>query len=783
MLEGPELGDKAGRRRLEQRGNIDVVGAEADAVLAHDGALRLVEGLDVLGHLGALQRTQRLDHAEGDAAGEAFEVGGGFEVEQRLQQRRDVGADPEIEAVLHLVAGRAGQLVVGQQHDARRQGVLAGDEAADGLAEPAQRAVGRLDDFLVGRLGQLVGALLELEGDGGQGGGTDGLGVGTFGGDRLIRHEAEPVHIPDGLAFDKHGTGPGDFSFEHGVLSQSLHKYRCTAIHETLGQPIMQRIRQTILYRARTLLPMDRRKKPVRPVGDKGPGADVRQTSRQHIDIAVDAIRQGDLAGKPIIRNHAFCNEESIERDDEITVLGRRYLAEVGNLADIPQQFHPVTRGGGIGYVPVTQGIFERALIVGGQGARQTVAVGRGVERFPEAGHRGEIQVAVAPLKHPDRFEIMGFDGFDDVDVERSHLAGDAERAVVHVAAGPAGDLGQLGGGEAAILIAVELAGLGEGDVVDVEVEAHADGVGGDEEVDVAVLEQGHLGVAGARRQGAHHHGGAAALAADQFGDGVDLLGREGDDGRTLGQAGDLALAGVGEGRQARPRRDGDAGNEPLDERPGAGRAEQQRLVAAADVENAVGEDVAALGVAAQLHFVDGDEGDVEIARHGLDGGHPVAGAARHDLFLAGDQRHGTDTGAGDDAAVDLARQQAQRQADGARPLGQQALDGEMRLARIGRTKQSRDRARPVDLIGEGAAEDVHACVVGSLSWRGALSPRPVAKVGRRWQRRCSFRRAFRRRAQQGDGTKESNRNEQGANRFCKEIPASFHTTYGNVRV
>ena len=98
-------------------------------------------------------------------------------------------------------------------------------------------------------------------------------------------------------------------------------------------------------------------------------------------------------------------------------------------------------------------------------------------------------------------------------------------------------------GGQAAVLVAVELAVGGEGDVVDVEVEAHADGVGGDQEVDVARLEELDLGVAGARAERAQHHRRAAALAADQLGDGVDLVGREGDDGRAARQAGDLLRA------------------------------------------------------------------------------------------------------------------------------------------------------------------------------------------------------------------------------------------------
>ena len=56
---------------------------------------------------------------------------------------------------------------------------------------------------------------------------------------------------------------------------------------------------------------------------------------------------------------------------------------------------------------------------------------------------------------------------------------------------------------------------LGEGDVGHVHVEAHADGVGGDQMLDLAGLVHRDLGVAGARRQGAQHDGGTALLAPD----------------------------------------------------------------------------------------------------------------------------------------------------------------------------------------------------------------------------------------------------------------------------
>ena len=72
--------------------------------------------------------------------------------------------------------------------------------------------------------------------------------------------------------------------------------------------------------------------------------------------------------------------------------------------------------------------------------------------------------------------------------------------------------------------------------MVDIEVEPHADGIGRDEIFDVAGLVERHLGVAGARRQRADDDGGATALALDEFGDRIDLVGRKGDDAGRCGR-------------------------------------------------------------------------------------------------------------------------------------------------------------------------------------------------------------------------------------------------------
>jgi hypothetical protein len=80
-----------------------------------------------------------------------------------------------------------------------------------------------------------------------------------------------------------------------------------------------------------------------------------------------------------------------------------------------------------------------------------------------------------------------------------------------------------------------------------------ADRVGGDQIVDLARLEHRDLRVAGARAQRAHHHRRAAREAAQHLGDRIDLLGREGDDRRSLGKARQLHRAGIAQRRKTRP--------------------------------------------------------------------------------------------------------------------------------------------------------------------------------------------------------------------------------------
>ena len=153
----------------------------------------------------------------------------------------------------------------------------------------------------------------------------------------------------------------------------------------------------------------------------------------------------------------------------------------------------------------------------------------------------------------------------------------------------------------------------------------------------------------------------------------------------------ELLLAGEGEHRQPRPADDVGAGQQPLHHRPHGGGAEHQRLFARAHVEHAIGEDVAALEIGAELDLVDGEEGDVEVARHGLDGGDPEARVGRLDLLLAGDQRDRSAPTRSTHFVVDLAREQPQRQTDHAARMRQHPLDREVGLAGVGRAEHRGD--------------------------------------------------------------------------------------------
>ena len=183
-------------------------------------------------------------------------------------------------------------------------------------------------------------------------------------------------------------------------------------------------------------------------------------------------------------------------------------LAEVGDLADLPQEPHALDAlGGGADLVAARTG-GQAAVVHGVADLDQAVGSRRPVEARQQRLDAREVELAVAPAQRLQRREGVALDRLDLALLERLAAVGGAEGAVGHVAPGAAGDLRHLGRAQAALLAAVELRQAGEGDVGHVHVEAHADRVGGDQVLDLAGLVHRDLGVAGARRERAQHHRG-----------------------------------------------------------------------------------------------------------------------------------------------------------------------------------------------------------------------------------------------------------------------------------
>ncbi len=157
-------------------------------------------------------------------------------------------------------------------------------------------------------------------------------------------------------------------------------------------------------------------------------------------------------------------------------------------------------------------------------------------------------ELGFAPEDVLDRIETMRLDPLDFLRGEsgrRFRRADVAECPVLLVTPGATGDLGHFADRQSSRTLAVELAERREGDMIDIQVETHADGVGRHEIIDLTRLEHRDLGIARGRAERAHDDRAAATQTPQHLGDAIDLLDREGDDGGAPGEARELARPGA----------------------------------------------------------------------------------------------------------------------------------------------------------------------------------------------------------------------------------------------
>ena len=518
-----------------------MVSTETHAVFAQRGAGGLLETFDLVGDLLTLEHAERFRELERHAARYSCYVFRGREPEQRLQESFDVRLEPQIEPRLHRIAWRARETLIGDDAHARFERLLRGDKLADRLPHPPHGAIGREHDLAVGRVCEACRPRVDFA--------RQRLLCGA--GERLRfrarrrsggrKHES--VQSADDVTLDHDLAALADVGLERCVLAQPTHQHAGAPIDEALGEPLVQRVGQFVFDRARDALPVLGINQPVGTVRRKSPGPDVGDAVRQRVDVTVVAVCLFDLACEPVVRDRSFPHQETVERGGELGMGRWRDFAIIGHLADIPQPLDCLARRREQADLVVARRMFQNQDVLGDGRAGEAVLFRRLGERGLQCADRCEVKLGIAPLQHLDRLERMAFERLRQLGFERRAPAGGAEGAVANGAAGAAGDLRQFSRIEPSELVPVEFAVGGESDVIDVEVEPHPDGVGGNQILDVAGLIERNLRVARARTERPQHHGSAATLATDQLGNRIDFLGRERDDRGAARKSGDFLLA------------------------------------------------------------------------------------------------------------------------------------------------------------------------------------------------------------------------------------------------
>ncbi len=159
-----------------------------------------------------------------------------------------------------------------------------------------------------------------------------------------IGHEAEAVEPADRLALDLDLAGAADRGQQLARRGEPLHQESRAAIDEALGDAVVQRVGEPVLDGARALLPLRGVGEPVR--------RDARYRSRcGYARCASSACRYRRRRGRagstwPATQSTGSRSvrpaQMAIDLPEEARMGVAHHLAEVGDLADLPEQPHRV---------------------------------------------------------------------------------------------------------------------------------------------------------------------------------------------------------------------------------------------------------------------------------------------------------------------------------------------------------------------------------------------------------------------------------------------------------
>ena len=286
-------------------------------------------------YLARRKGAERVDELKGETSSDTAKRQGGSG-KQRRHPALDLAADERREPLADFFAGITFDEIPGERLGPRGQHPLAGDEAADGSAAPAQHTGGVDRKGGVGIGGEKLRAGGHLAAQHAVGG--DGQHPHLDPVDR-IGDKAQTVEPADIGALDANLTRSRHRRDQFVVGSEPAHQKGGAAVNKALGDAVVQRVGEPVLDTASALLPSRRPFDPVAAMGDVGPGAGVGDAHHQGVDVAIDAVEIGHLPGDPGGRQPFFrAGKMSEDMGEQPRVAVAHNLAEIGDLADFPKE-------------------------------------------------------------------------------------------------------------------------------------------------------------------------------------------------------------------------------------------------------------------------------------------------------------------------------------------------------------------------------------------------------------------------------------------------------------
>ena len=161
-------------------------------------------------------------------------------------------------------------------------------------------------------------------------------------------------------------------------------------------------------------------------------------------------------------------------------------------------------------------------------------------QRFLQHSDRREIEIARPPPEIAQWLKFMLLDRLDHLLLRRFAAIGYPEGPVIRMPTRPAGNLRCFSGCQAPRLATIELHICRQRHMVQVKVQPHPDCIRRNQKINVTILVEFHLRVAGTRTEATHHHRGPAPLTSHKFGDLINICHTKSHNGAATWQTGQL---------------------------------------------------------------------------------------------------------------------------------------------------------------------------------------------------------------------------------------------------